>query len=125
MIQRQVIDPAAGFAEAVISTPPGRTIHLAGNVGFDADGNIVEGIDAQARQTFANLEATLERAGGTLDNIVKILAFIVDIDDYPGYAKVRAELFADRLPASSTVVVKGFVVDALIEIEAVAFIPDK
>jgi enamine deaminase RidA (YjgF/YER057c/UK114 family) len=124
MIKRQVVNPAAGFAEAVTSAAPGRTVHLAGNVGFDADGNIVEGIEAQARQTFANLEATLKRAGGTLDNIVKILAFIVDLDDYPGYAKVRAELFADRLPASSTVIVSGFVVDALIEIEGVAFIPD-
>jgi enamine deaminase RidA (YjgF/YER057c/UK114 family) len=125
MIKRNVVNPAAGFAEAVTVTPPGRTIYLAGNVGFGEDGALVAGgIEAEARATFANLERTLERAGGTLDHIVKILAFIVDLDDYPGYAKVRQELFADRLPASSTVVVKGFVVDARIEIEAVAFVPD-
>jgi enamine deaminase RidA (YjgF/YER057c/UK114 family) len=125
MITRQVVNPAAGFAEAVILTPPGRTVHLAGNVGFDEHGVIVAGgIEPQVRQTFANLELTLARAGGTLDHIVKLLAFMVDVGDYPGYAKVRHELFAERLPASSTVVVSGFVVDALIEIEAVAFIPD-
>jgi 2-iminobutanoate/2-iminopropanoate deaminase len=125
MIVRQVINPAAGFAEAVISEGPGRTIHLAGNVGFDEDGKIVPGgIEAEARATFANLERTLVRAGGSLDHIVKILAFIVDLDDYAGYARVRAEVFADRLPASSTVIVSGFVVDARIEIEAVAFVPE-
>jgi len=125
MITRQVVSPSAGFAEAVTATAPGRTVYLAGNVGFDSNGAIVPGgIEAEARQTFANLERTLARAGGSFDHIVKILAFLVDVEDYPGYAKVRAELFADRLPASSTVVVKGFVVDARIEIEAVAFIPD-
>jgi 2-iminobutanoate/2-iminopropanoate deaminase len=126
MITRQVVNPAAGFAEAVGVTPPGRTIYLSGNVGFDEGGTIVPGgIEAEARATFANLERTLQRAGGTLDHIVKVLAFIVDVADYPGYAKVRQEIFADRLPASSTVVVRGFVVDARIEIEAVAFIPDQ
>ena len=126
MIERQVVNPAAGFAEAVvIPGPGGRTVYLSGNVGFDGEGNIVPGgIEAETRATFANLESTLERAGGTLDHIVKILAFIVDLDDYAGYAKVRQELFADRLPASSTVQVSGFVVDARIEIEGVAFIPD-
>jgi enamine deaminase RidA (YjgF/YER057c/UK114 family) len=126
LIERQVVNPAAGFAEAVvIPGPGGRTVYLSGNVGFDAEGNIVPGgIEAETRATFANLESTLERAGGTLDHIVKILAFIVDLDDYAGYAKVRQELFADRLPASSTVQVSGFVVDARIEIEGVAFIPD-
>jgi enamine deaminase RidA (YjgF/YER057c/UK114 family) len=126
LIERQVVNPAAGFAEAVvIPGPGGRTVYLSGNVGFDEEGNIVPGgIEAETRATFANFERTLERAGGTLDDIVKIQAFIVDLEDYAGYAKVRQEIFADRLPASSTVQVSGFVVDARIEIEGVAFIAD-
>jgi 2-iminobutanoate/2-iminopropanoate deaminase len=126
LIERQIVNPSAGFAEAVVvQGSGGRTVYLSGNVGFDDQGQIVPGgIEAEARATFANLERTLERAGGTLDHLVKVLAFIVDLDDYAGYAKVRQELFADRLPASSTVQVSGFVVDARIEIEAVAFIPD-
>lgn len=126
MIERQVVNPAAGFAEAVVvKAPGGRTVYLSGNVGFDESGSIVSGgIEAEARATFANLERALARLGGSLDHMVKLLAFIVDLDDYAGYAKVRNELFADRLPASSTVRVSGFVVDARIEIEGVAFIPD-
>jgi 2-iminobutanoate/2-iminopropanoate deaminase len=127
VIERQVVSAQAGFAEAVIVRQSGgRMVYLSGNVGFDEQMQIVSGgIEAEARATFANLERTLQRAGGTLDNIVKILAFIVELEDYAGYARVRQELFADRLPASSTVRVSGFVVDALIEIEAVAYIPDE
>ena len=125
MIQRQVVNPELGFAEATIVSGTGRVVHLSGNVGFDEDGKLVPGgIEAEARQTFANLERTLERAGGSFDDIVKIAAFIVDRGDYPGYASVRQELFAERLPASSTVVVADLVVDARIEIEAVAFITE-
>jgi 2-iminobutanoate/2-iminopropanoate deaminase len=126
MITRHVVDPSFGFAEAVTSTGPGRTIHLAGNVGFGEDGKLVAGgMEAEARATFANLRRTLANAGAGLEHIVKILAFIVDLDTYPDYMKVRAEVFEGNLPASSTVVVKGLVVDALIEIEAVAFVPDR
>jgi enamine deaminase RidA (YjgF/YER057c/UK114 family) len=125
MLQRHIVNPEIGFAEAVTTSGAGRTIQLSGNVGFDAQGAIASGgIEAEARQTFANLEATLERAGATLDDITKITAFIVDVEDYPGYAAVRGEVFADRLCASSTVVVAGLVVDARIEIEAVAFVGD-
>jgi 2-iminobutanoate/2-iminopropanoate deaminase len=125
MIERRIVDPANGFAEAVVVHSAGRTVYLSGNVGFDSDRTVVPGgIESEARATFANLAETLARAGGSREHIVKILAFIVNIDDYAGYAKVRTEFFGDALPASSTVVVKSFVVDARIEIEAVAFIPE-
>jgi 2-iminobutanoate/2-iminopropanoate deaminase len=125
MIERQVVNPAIGFAEATITSGKGRFVQLSGNVGFDDDGKIVPGgIEEETRQTFANLEATLKSAGGTLDDIVKTTAFLVNVDDYPGYTGVRKELFKDRLTASSTVVVAALVVDARVEIEAVAFIAD-
>lgn len=125
MIERQVFNAAMGFAEATITSGAGRFVQLSGNVGFDPDMNIVPGgIEAETRQTFANLEATLERAGGTLDDIVKMTAFLVDVEDYPGYSRVRTELFKDRLTASSSVVVAALVVPARVEIEAVAFIAD-
>jgi 2-iminobutanoate/2-iminopropanoate deaminase len=126
MIERQVVNPDIGFAEATITSGAGRVVHLSGNVGFDENGQIVPGgIEAEARQTFANLEQTLERAGGSFDDLVKLTTFIVDMNDYAGYARVRQELFAGRLPASSTVIVAGLVVDARIEIEAVAYIAER
>ena len=56
--------------------------------------------------------------------MVKINAFVTNLEEYPEYAKVRAERFGERLPASATVMVAGLLVGAHIEIDAVAFVPD-
>jgi 2-iminobutanoate/2-iminopropanoate deaminase len=80
-------------------------------------------MEAEARATFANIERTLETAGAAMSDVVKIAAFITDLEAYPDYAKVRSEVFGDQLPASSTVQVAGLLVGAQLEIEAIAFVP--
>src|SRR5262249_51451346 len=95
------------------------------SVGFGDDGKVVSGgMGAEARATFANIAKTLEAAGAKLSDVVRITAFITDLDAYPEYAKVRSEVFAaDALPASATVQVAGLLVGAQIEIDAIAFVP--
>jgi enamine deaminase RidA (YjgF/YER057c/UK114 family) len=123
-IDRLTTNPAFGFSDAVTISGSGRVIHVSGNVGFGDDGKVVSGgIEAEARATFANIERTLRSAGAELSHIVKINAFITDLDQYPGYAKVRSEVFGDTLPASTAVQVAGLLVGAHIEIDAVAFVP--
>jgi 2-iminobutanoate/2-iminopropanoate deaminase len=124
-IDRLTTNPASGFSDAVTTTGPGRVIHVSGNVGFGDDGKVVSGgMEAEARATFANIERTLSAAGADMSNIVKINAFITNLDAYGDYAKVRAEVFGDKLPASATVQVAGLLVGAQIEIDAVAFVPE-
>jgi 2-iminobutanoate/2-iminopropanoate deaminase len=125
-IDRLTTNPAAGFSDAVTLTGAGRVIHVSGSVGFGDDGKVVSGgMEAEARATFANIAKTLEAAGAKLSDIVRITAFITDLEAYPEYAKVRSELFAaDRLPASATVQVAGLLVGAQIEIDAIAFVPE-
>jgi 2-iminobutanoate/2-iminopropanoate deaminase len=124
-IERVTTNPAAGFADAVTTSGSGRTIYVSGNVGFGAAGKVVDGgMGAEARATFDNIERTLEAAGAKFSDIVKINAFITDLDEYPAYAEVRAERFGDELPASATVEVAGLLVGAHIEIDAVAFVAD-
>jgi enamine deaminase RidA (YjgF/YER057c/UK114 family) len=123
-IQRIATDPSTGFSDAVTTTGAGVTVHVSGNVGFGTDGTVVSGgMAAEARATFANIERVLAAAGADLSHIVKITAFITDLDAYADYAAVRTEVFGDQLPASSTVQVAGLLVGAQVEIEAVAFIP--
>ena len=77
---------------------------------------------AQAGQVFRNVEAALEAAGATMDDLTKITAFLVNVDDYDAYAAVRADLFPKGGPASSTVIITELVrPDFLIEIEAIAY----
>jgi enamine deaminase RidA (YjgF/YER057c/UK114 family) len=124
-IERITTNPAAGFADAVTTLGGGRTIYVSGNVGFGSQGKVVDGgMRAEARATFDNIERVLRSAGSDLSQIVKINAFITDLDQYPEYAEVRAERFGEQLPASATVEVSGLLVGAHIEIDAVAFVPD-
>jgi 2-iminobutanoate/2-iminopropanoate deaminase len=124
-IERVTSNPAAGFADAVTTSGGGRTIYVSGNVGFGPEGKVVAGgMGAEARATFDNIERVLRSAGADFSHIVKINAFITDLDEYPAYAEVRAERFGEKLPASATVEVAGLLVGAHIEIDAVAFVPD-
>jgi 2-iminobutanoate/2-iminopropanoate deaminase len=124
-IDRLTTNPASGFSDAVTTSGPGRVIHVSGNVGFGDDGKVVSGgMEAEARATFANIERTLKAAGAEMSQIVKINAFITDLDAYAGYAKARSDVFGDHLPASATVQVAGLLVGAQIEIDAVAFVPE-
>lgn len=124
-IERHTTNPASGFSDAVITVGPGRLIHVAGNVGFGADGKVVAGgMGAEARATFDNIERTLRKVGAGMSDVVKINAFVTSLDDYAEYAEARAERFGEQLPASATVQVAGLLVGAQIEIDAVAFLPD-
>lgn len=77
----------------------------------------------QAREIFANMDALLREAGGSLADVVKITAFLTTLDGYADYSAIRREVFADPLPASSTVQVSSLVTPGcLIEIEAVAIL---
>jgi 2-iminobutanoate/2-iminopropanoate deaminase len=74
-LQKTIVEPSweakYSFSPAVV-TEGGKTIWLAGHVGFvdDAGASLAGNFDAQVRQAFKNLEKTLQRAGGTLKDIV-------------------------------------------------------
>ena len=104
-------------------TKCGNLLFVSGQVPVNSTGNLVGEDDCylQAKQCFSNIEAALKSAGSTLDDLVKITAFIVRPEDYSHYAKVRLELFPENGPASSTVFISGLVSpEFLIEIEAIA-----
>jgi enamine deaminase RidA (YjgF/YER057c/UK114 family) len=101
----------------------GDDVYVSGQVALDRDGNIVGGDDmkAQTKQVFANIQTVLAEAGATMDDVVKILAFITDMSKYADYAAARSEAFPNNLPASSSVATPGLVdSNLLVEVEAVA-----
>ena len=113
----------SGFSPA---TRAGNMVFVSGHVSVDAAGNLVGKDDAYAQsvQVFNNVDAALKSAGATRADVTKITAFLINSEDYAGYAKARLEFFeGDPGPASSTVFVKGLVSpDYLIEIEAIAVV---
>ena len=101
------------------------TIWVSGMVAFDPEGSIVGVGDMriQADTVFANIAEVLALAGATLDDVVKITAWLTDMDQYSGYNDARAAAFSNRLPASATVHSPRLVRDdLLVEVEAVAIL---
>lgn len=84
-----------------------------------ADGQVPEGIEAQARQSCENVKAVLEAAGSGLESVFKTTCFLADMGDFASFNQVYADYFTSR-PARSCVAVKELPKGVLCEIEAIA-----
>lgn len=112
--------PNAPYSPVVVSNGH---VFTAGQVGFDANGDVVEGgIEAQTRQALENVSLCLEAAGCTLGDVVKVTAFLADLSDFAAYNSVYATFFDEPYPVRTTVGVT-LPSSLLVEIEAVARIP--
>ena len=116
-----------GFSHAALQDG-GRTLHLAGQVAWDKDCNVVGGGDlaAQTRQALANLKAVLAEAGATPADVVRLRTYVVDHNpDKLGPVLAEVGAFYDgALPAPNTFIgVQALALpDFLVEIEATAAI---
>jgi enamine deaminase RidA (YjgF/YER057c/UK114 family) len=79
---------------------------------------------AEADQCFKRIAQSLEKAGASMSDVVKITGYVTSTDHYPDYDVARGKAFDGNPPSSATVQVAGLVADARVEIEAVAFIPE-
>ena len=128
MPERKPIVPPGLSANPAFSpgVQVGDLLYVSGQVAQDGDGNTVGIGDAgaQTRQIMSRIQTIVEAAGATMQDVVKITTFIVNIDDYPAFSQVRSETFPTDPPASSTVVVAGLVrPEFLVEVEAVVRVP--
>ena len=81
-------------------------------------------VEIQTRRIMESLKRILAEAGGTLDDVVRVVIYLVDLNDYMLVHKVRMEYFGDEPPASTCVEVSRlYDPRQLIEIEATAIIP--
>jgi 2-iminobutanoate/2-iminopropanoate deaminase len=109
--------PPAPFSPVVVS---GDLVYTAGQVGMDASGSVVEGgVEAQTRRTLENVRLCLEAAGCRLEDVVKVNAYLTDMDDFPVYNEVYREFFREPYPARTTVGA-ALAPGLLVEIEVVA-----
>src|SRR5438105_2880747 len=119
-----LMEPISHFADAVIA---GRTLYVSGLVATDEHGNVVGVGDVveQTRQIFLNLRRILDAAGARPSDVAKVTIFMRDVDQRPLINPVRQEFFGAHRPASTLVEVSALVrPDLLVEIEAVAQLPD-
>lgn len=85
---------------------------------------VTDDVRKAARQSLENVKAILEAAGTSMDNVIKTVIFLKDINDFAAVNEVYGEYFKDKMPARSTVQVGKLPKDALVEIEAIAYIAE-
>ena len=102
----------------------GDLVFCAGQIPLDpATGQIVEGdILVQARRVVKNMEAVLEAAGSSIEKILKLEVFLVDLSNFPEVNGYLAEVFTEDFPARVTIGVAALPMGADIEIAATAAI---
>ena len=111
-----------GYAHAVVAAP-GRTVYLGGQIGGGE--TVVEQFDAAA----ANLVAALRAAGGEPDDLVALVVYTTDLDEYRASLSDLGEVwrhhFGRRYPAMALVGVSALL-DSLarVELMGVAVVPD-
>ena len=101
----------------------GNLIFASGQIPIDPKtGEMKEGdIEAQTRRALDNLKAVLEPYSIGLENVVKTIIFLKDMNNFARVNKVYGEYFKEKFPARSCVEVSRLPKDAEIEIEAIAF----
>ena len=129
MPRHEIIQPA-GLAEAV--GPFSRAVrvdnllYIAGTTALSqVSGDYYQRalpltIEEQTRQTLENIRKTVEAAGGTMDDIFKVVIMLKNPSDYKKMNAVRAEYFSRRPPISTCYRADLMRDDILVEIEAVA-----
>lgn len=100
----------------------GGLIFSSGQIPLDPQsGTLISGdIQAQTHQVFTNLRAVLQAAGSSFDRVVKVTAFLRDMNDFKAFNEVYAEYLGEVKPARSTVQVARLPMDAAVEIELIA-----
>ena len=100
----------------------GNFLFTSGQLGLDPKtGNFVEGgVTEQTEQVIRNLKAVLEKAGFSLENVVKTTCFLADMNDFAAMNEVYAEFFTEPYPARAAFQAAGIPKGALVEIECVA-----
>lgn len=112
--------PAAigAYSQAVKS---GNTVYLSGQIPLVPETmEVVDGGFAeQTHQVFKNLKAVVEAAGGTLNDIVKINAYLTDLANFATFNEIMAEYFDAPYPARAAVGVAALPKGVLVEAEGV------
>jgi enamine deaminase RidA (YjgF/YER057c/UK114 family) len=108
-------------------TGQGAVLHVAGQIGWDEQGVMAEGLVAQFARALENVVTVVRAAGGAPEDIAEMTVFVTDIAAYRASAKQLGPpwraLLGKHFPAMTLVAVTALVEpQAMVEIQATAYI---
>lgn len=99
----------------------GDTIYLSGQIPLVAETMqvVAGGFAEQAHQVFKNLQAVAQAAGGNLNDLVKVNAYLTDLSNFATFNEIMAQYFTAPYPARAAVEVSALPKGVLVEAEAI------
>jgi 2-iminobutanoate/2-iminopropanoate deaminase len=125
-VYARIMDGKAMFPTAV-SVEGKRMIFVSGQLAWDKNGNTVGKGDmrAQFEQVGTNLKNALEAAGASLEDVVKAVTYVTDMDAFFECVDIRQKYFGPGWPTSTTFEVSRLAhPDMMIEIDMIAVVDD-
>jgi reactive intermediate/imine deaminase len=115
----KVVPATLPFSEAVRA---GDTLYLSGQIGIEPGTLkvVAGGIEAEARQTLANIRTSLEAHGYALRDVVKCTVMLADIGEWAAFNEVYKAFFSAPYPARSALGANGLALGARVEVECIA-----
>ena len=105
----------------------GNLVFVSGQVPMDpVTKTIVVGeFEDRAKQCILNVQRVLQAAGSDLEHAVKVTVFLTDLDNFSRLNAVYREFWGDVKPSRSCIQVSRLPMDADVEIEAIALLPNQ
>ena len=99
----------------------GNLVYASGQIPINPESGLIESltIEGQTKQVCENVAALLEAAGSSIENVVKTVCFLSDMDNFAPFNGVYEKYFTSK-PARSCVAVKAIPKNCLVEIEVIA-----
>jgi 2-iminobutanoate/2-iminopropanoate deaminase len=119
IIAENAPQPVARYSQGILVD---NTLYVQGVIALDPAANkLVAGpMAVQARRVFDSLRAIVEKAGLTMADVVKVTAFLADLEDYPAFNEIYRQYFTADPPPVRTTVQARMPFGALVEVDVIA-----
>jgi 2-iminobutanoate/2-iminopropanoate deaminase len=104
----------------------GELLFVSGQGPIDRNGKVILGdISAQTKATLENFKRIMEAAGSNMDCVLQTTVYLTDLTEYSGMNEVYSSFFNDPKPARTTIQAGDLLFGMKVEIQGIAYVPEK